>query len=247
MSNYSIDDEVIDVEWAALNGKLPPKGRKYRYKVNGDLFTTNKEHLTGSEILESAGKKPPEQHILRQKIRGQWITVKLDETVDFTTAGVEKFKTLPNDQTEGEYNAKSPRRDFALLEEDEDFLKSLDLVWETVNGENNTKWILIHEYSVVKGYNVDKAVIAFNMPAGYPTTQLDMVFFRPLLMRSDGQQIPNLSPLSINGQMFQQWSRHRTAENPWRPGIDNLSTHYPLAEAWLLKEFVKRPCYAVSA
>ncbi len=245
MNKFSIDDEVIDVELAAQADKLPPKGRKYRYKVDELERTTDKESLTGKEILESVGKKP-EQWILRQKIRGKWFTVNPNDSVDFTTAGVEKFKTLPTDQTDGE-NAKSPRRDFALLEEDEEFLNNLDLVWEAVAEENTNKWIFIHDYPIVKGYNVERATMAINIVAGYPTAQLDMVFFSPALARSDGQGIPNVSVMAIKGEQFQQWSRHRSAENPWRPGNDNLGTHYPLAEVWLLNEFLKRPHYAVPA
>lgn len=245
MNKFSIEDEVIDVEWAAQNGKLPPKGRKYRYKVDDESRTTEHESLSGSAILASVGKKP-EQWILRQKVHGKWITVNPNDIVDFTTAGVEKFKTLPNDQTDGE-NAKSPQGAFALLEEDEEFLNSLGLKWEIVTDDNNSRWILVHDYCVPKGYNVDNATLAICMVAGYPTAQLDMVFFSPGLARSDGQAIPNVSPMVIKGQAFQQWSRHRTAANPWRPGNDNLSTHYPLAEVWLLNEFLKRPHYAVPA
>ena len=45
-----------------------------------------------------------------------------------------------------------------------------------------------------------------------------------------------LSPMTIMGQEFQRWSRHRTGQNPWRPGIDNLHTHLSLVEEWLLRE-----------
>jgi len=242
--SFTIEDLIIDIEWAALNGILPPKGRKYRYKVDGVEYITDKEHLTGREILTNAGKVPPEKFILRERIHGKWHTVELDQTVHFTKDAVEKFKTLPNDQTDGESNAKSPRRDFALLEEDEEFLESLGMVWETVNGDNKSQWILIHGFPVMKGYNVDAALMAINMLPGYPTSQLDMVYFHPALSRTDNQAIPNLSPVKIDEKDFQQWSRHRTAENAWRPGIDNLSTHYPLAEQWLLNEFIKRPSHA---
>lgn len=242
--SFTIDDAIIDIEWAAVSGILPPKGRKYRYKVDGVEYITEKDHLTGSEILTNAGKVPPDKFILRERIHGKWHTVELDQTVYFTKDGVEKFKTLPNDQTDGESNAKSHRRDFALLEEDEEFLETIGLVWETVNGENNSQWVLIHGFPIMKGYNVDTALMAINMLPGYPTAQLDMVYFHPALSRTDNQPIPNISPVKIDEKDFQQWSRHRTLENAWRPGVDNLSTHYPLAEQWLLNEFKKRPSRA---
>jgi hypothetical protein len=46
---------------------------------------------------------------------------------------------------------------------------------------------------------------------------------------------------SLDGKSFQRWSRHRTAENPWRIGRDNLGTHIILVEDWLAREFEKCP------
>ena len=249
---FSIDDEVINLEWAAKNDKKPPKGRKYQFMVDNDLLTSDTETMTGEEILRAAGKVPTSNFILRQKTKGQWKTVKPSDTVDFTEPGVEKFKTLPNDQTEGRGSeqqgeeAKSLKRDFALLEEDEEFLDNLGLPWEAIR-LGNVNWVFIHEYGICSGYNVASATIAFRMTSNYPTAQLDMVYFHPKLARSDAQPIGAISDISLNEQLFQQWSRHRTGANPWRPGIDNLSTHYPLVEAWLLREFEKRPHYGRTA
>ncbi|MBT1697143.1 multiubiquitin domain-containing protein [Fulvivirgaceae bacterium PWU4] len=243
---FSLEEDVINLEWAAKNEKQPPKGKKYQYKVDDAELISETETLTGKEILERAGKIPAGNFILRQKIKGNWITIKLNDSVDFTEPGVEKFKTLPNDQTEGENSVKSLKRDFTLLEEDAEFLNSLKLPWEAVN-ISNTNWVFVHDYSVVDGYNICKATIGFRIVGGYPTAQLDMVYFHPKLARRDGQPILAISDLQLQGKIFQQWSRHRTAANPWRPGIDNLSTHYPLVEAWLLKEFEKRPYYAKTA
>ncbi len=58
--------------------------------------------MTGREILALAGKNPPEQFILTQKIRGGNLhTVELDERVDFTKPGIERFNTLPRQVQEG--------------------------------------------------------------------------------------------------------------------------------------------------
>jgi len=120
----SLNDEVIDLEWCAKNGHKPPKGRKYRIKIDRDFFTVNKECLTGRELLLLAGKNPPERYQLNQKLRGGQVKrVNYDQEVCFTDPGIEKFMTLPLDQTEGE----SLKRDFALLEEDAAFLDSLNL------------------------------------------------------------------------------------------------------------------------
>ncbi|MCB9250848.1 MAG: hypothetical protein H6605_00130 [Flavobacteriales bacterium] len=143
---------------------------------------------------------------------------------------------MPLDQTEGEV----PRRDFTLLDEDEAFLESLGLSWEAAN-LGGALWIFIHNYPLPNGYNVNEAILGVRMSPGYPTAQLDMVYFFPALCRKDGQPIGALSLAHIDGKNFQQWSRHRTGANPWRPDIDNLGTHIPLADAWLQLEFEKRP------
>lgn len=247
---FSVEDDIINLEWAAKNDKTPPKGKKYQYKVDESEFISETETKTGKQILEAAGKVPAANFILRQKVKGNWITIKVDTIVNFTDPGVEKFKTLPNDQTEGgsdgDTNTKSLRRDFVLLDEDETFLNSLGLPWEAVR-QGNAAWVFVHQYPVVEGYNIETATIGIRILPGYPTSQLDMVYFSPQLARADGQPVVGLTDFPLDGKVFQQWSRHRTSSNAWRPGIDNLSTHYPLAEAWLLKEFEKRPCYAKTA
>ena len=74
------------------------------------------------------------------------------------------------------------RRDFVLLEEDQDFLESLGLPWETVK-EGNVLWVIVHEYPLPDGYNQEVVSLAVSMPSGYPRTQLDMVYFFPALSR----------------------------------------------------------------
>jgi hypothetical protein len=241
---FSLNDDIIDIEWCTAHDQKPPKGRKYRIIIDQNKYVVDKECMTGREILLLAGKNPPERFQLRQKLKGgNVITIGYDKTVCFTDPGIEKFKTLPLDQTEGEV----PRRDFNLLEEDESFLNKLGLVWEAVKIEG-ALWVFIHEYPLPDGYNVSSASLGVRISSGYPTAQLDMVYFHPALSRSDGQSIGGLSLTQIDGKNFQQWSRHRTGANPWRSEIDNLSTHVPLADAWLILEFEKKPiAYAVPA
>jgi len=95
-------DEIADLEEYAREGKQPPRCRGYRIRVNGDRFVIYQPEPTGLQIMEVAGIAPPEQFGLYLKIRGQQFErIGLDEKVDLTRPGVEKFKTLPLDQTEG--------------------------------------------------------------------------------------------------------------------------------------------------
>jgi len=95
-------DEIADLEEYARAGKRPPRCRGYRIRVNGDRFVVHEPRPTGREILTVAGLTPPEDYTLRVKVRGEPPRkVGLDEEVDLTAPGVEKFKALPRDQQEG--------------------------------------------------------------------------------------------------------------------------------------------------
>lgn len=95
-------EEIIDLELYAKEGKTPPKGKKYRIRVDNQKYDTNKEELTGREILTLAGKVPVEKFQLNQKFKGGVVKkIGYDEKVDLTAKGVERFMTVPLDQTEG--------------------------------------------------------------------------------------------------------------------------------------------------
>lgn len=96
-------DEIIDLEEFAIDGKKPPKGCRYRIMIDKNKYVVDVHSMSGREILNLAKKTPPEQYMLFQKFcSGENKRIELDEKVDFTTPGIEKFRTLPMDQTEGE-------------------------------------------------------------------------------------------------------------------------------------------------
>jgi hypothetical protein len=128
------------------------------------------------------------------------------------------------------------RREFRLPESDETFLNALGRPWETI-GNNGGRWLIIHERAVPTGYNVGTVSEAYRIDVGYPDTQIDMVYFLPHLSRVDGCAIAALALEQIDGQQWQRWSRHRTADHPWRPGEDDISTHHVLVDHWLEREF----------
>lgn len=127
------------------------------------------------------------------------------------------------------------RRDFKLPSSDEAFLNTLGRLWETVI-DGGTRWVLVHDRVPPAGYTVQKVSEALRIDAGYPDTQLDMVYFSPALQRVDGRPIGALSNQMISGCPWQRWSRHRESSHPWRPGIDDLSSHMFLVDYWLERE-----------
>lgn len=132
------------------------------------------------------------------------------------------------------------RREFQLPEDDVLFLDQLEGDWETVN-DGGMQWLLLHNFPVPIGYNLQNVRVAIKIEAGYPRTPLDMVYFFPSIARADGKQINAVSSQMIKGEAYQRWSRHRTPANPWREGIDDISTHVALISFWFEQEFLKQP------
>lgn len=130
------------------------------------------------------------------------------------------------------------RRQFDLLAEDEKFLEEYGHPWETL--VDGSQWVLIHEFKTHEGYDRSRVTAAVRMETGYPVTALDMAYFFPALARRDGRPVDQTEATQvIDGDEYQRWSRHRTEQNPWKPGVDDLGTHVLLIEDWLQREFEK--------
>lgn len=101
-NDEEILDEIIDLEEYAAKGKAPPRSRGYRIRVNRDRYVLHEPNPTRETILQTAGLTPVKDWTLRLKLHGgQAELIKDGERVDLTRPGVEKFKALPRDQTEG--------------------------------------------------------------------------------------------------------------------------------------------------
>jgi len=101
-NKHEIPDEYIDIEEYAKAGKEPPKGKKYLIKIDKALYKVEEECLTGREILEIAGKKPVERFQLNMKLKGGEVKkINYDDKICFSQPGIERFMTIPLDQTEG--------------------------------------------------------------------------------------------------------------------------------------------------
>lgn len=134
-------------------------------------------------------------------------------------------------------DAPKLRRAFQLPEEDVECLAGRELNWEGLI-EGGTKWLIIPGYAIPEGYNHCAADLALRLPPSYPDDQIDMVYFHPALMLVSGKAIRQLTPHALDGKQYQQWSRHRTPVNPWRPGLDNICTHLLQVDTWLRRELI---------
>lgn len=209
--------------------------RVYKIHVDKDIIEVPISFPTGRELLEFAGKKPAEQYAIYLKVKGgQPQRIQLDEKVDLRRPGVERFVTLPLDQTEG----LDGRQDFKLPQDDLDWLCETGRRFELV-AEANVLRVVLYGFPLPPGYNRSEVDVNVRIDPGYPDTQIDMVYVHPPLARADGRPIGALSQDRFDGKEWQRWSRHRTPANPWRPGIDNLSTHFGLIEEWFARELRK--------
>lgn len=128
------------------------------------------------------------------------------------------------------------RRQFCLPELDATFLDGLGLTWETIE-EGGVQWLILQSYVLPEGYDQKIVDIAIQISAGYPATALDMAYLNPRVRRTNGRPIPNADVMkAIDGRQWQMWSRHRTPENPWVHGEDDLASHIHYMEAWLAAE-----------
>jgi hypothetical protein len=130
------------------------------------------------------------------------------------------------------------RRQFDLPGDDIEYLDGRSLTWETLVEEKG-RWLLLRPFPVPSGFNHATIEAALRIEPGYPDAQIDMVYCFPALARLDGRGIGSLTTQKIDGREFQRWSRHRTKQNPWQPGVDCIATHLLLVDDWLRREFAK--------
>jgi hypothetical protein len=233
------------IEKFTTQKKSHQDGAPVKTKIQVDRHTLDAPDncMTGKEILELAGKTPYNEYQLYIVLKGHKTEkVDYDKTICFDDPGIERFTTQKLKHQDGE---KGPRREFKLPEDDEAFLDAMGYIWETIIFEN-LNYLILRGVKLPLGYNVEKADVAFRIDGSYPRTQIDMAFFHPPLSRADKTSINALTSLQIDGQGYQQWSRHRTPDNPWVEGVDCVATQIGFMEQWLLNEFKKRP-HAVSA
>lgn len=216
----------------------PEAQREALYKVQIDkaIYELKDPTPTGRELLKLAGKHLVDQFAIYEKPHGggQPRRIQLDQQVDLRTPGVERFVTLPLDQTEG----LGTRRDFSLPADDLRWLDDSGLKYELVT-EGGILRVVLYDLTLPFGYNVQKANVNVRIDPGYPDAQIDMAYFFPPLAKMDGKPIGAICDDPFDGKSWQRWSRHRTTANPWRPGVDSLATHFALVESWLLRELTK--------
>jgi len=224
--------EIIELEQHAKHhGTHAPHAKHYAFRVDKTRIVVDTPTIAGREILAKVNKTPEQFKLYQHKRGHQPILIAPDQVVDLREPGVERFTTMPKDTTEG-LEVPLPRRDFKLPAPDEDYVNGLGLRWETLC-DCQMQWLIFRGWKLPAGYNVNIVDLAVLIPSNYSDTQIDMVYVKPHLSRQDGRSINNLSDQAIAGEIWQRWSRHRTNQNPWRSGIDDVASHLGLVDECL--------------
>ena len=93
---------VVDVEEHAREGRPVPPAATYRIRIDRERYEVHDSTISGRELLVLAGKTPVERFAVYLKRKGGTTErIALDQAVDLRGPGVERFVTLPLDQTEG--------------------------------------------------------------------------------------------------------------------------------------------------
>jgi len=96
-----IEEDVIDIEEFARAGKPVPKGKRYRIRIDKEMFVVSQSTITGKELLALVGKTAEKYNVYLHVRGGQTKLIKPDEKVDLTAPGVERFTTMKIENTEG--------------------------------------------------------------------------------------------------------------------------------------------------
>ena len=202
--------------------------------VHGVTLTLNVPTILTRDALVQAGFKPTEWSVMLKVAGAPAVPIGLDDIVDLRTPGIEKLRLTKDDVNNGEAPPQ-PERTFALLSVDEAHLGRLGLRWETVT-EGQRRFLLIHNYPVPEGYNVDRVVLGLEIPPDYPGVAVYGFFTCPPLRRKSGHPIPNPRPdAEIRGQVYSGWSRYRSPVQ-WDANVDNVVTQLVLVETSLARE-----------
>jgi Multiubiquitin len=93
---------VVDVEEHAREGRPLPHAAEYRIRIDRERYEVCAPTISGRELLQLAGKVPIERFaVYLKRVNGATERIGVDQRVDLRGPGVERFVTLPLDQTEG--------------------------------------------------------------------------------------------------------------------------------------------------
>lgn len=228
------DDAVLALDEIGVE-YIYSKREIWKLNVQGVMIESHDPTIRVRDALIAANLDPDLGWIIVLKTSESKRQVTLDEIIDLRTPGIEKLRLTPREINNGEVD-EMLRRDFKLLSSDEAGLDARSIDWETLV-DAGRRWLILSRYPLPDGFNVSEVTIALEIPPAYPSAEIDMFYCMPHLACLNRNPIPQTEArVSIRGQNFQRWSRHRGPGAPWNPSKDTVLTHLALVDAAILRE-----------
>ncbi|MGR5364335.1 multiubiquitin domain-containing protein [Vibrio mediterranei] len=210
------------------------KTRQWILDVHGVKVKCNTPQILVRDALSKAGIDPDQGWIIILKIKGEpKEQLSLQDYIDLTRPGIERLRLTPGEINNGE--APISPKAFSLLPKDETYLMESHYHWRTVL-DGSKRWLIIENYDLPEGYDQSSCSIAIEIPATYPSSQLDMFYCLPSLSLVSKRTIPQTQVMqSIERNSYQRWSRHRSS---WSPEKDSVISQLGVVEESILREVV---------
>ena len=228
-------NDLVDLDMDGIESFVTREA-VWKLNVHGVVIDVSTSTIAVGEAMKQAGFDISEDWHIFLKVKGEAKReVGLTDIVDLEKPGIEKLRLMPKNVDNGEA-PQAPRRDFALLEADTEYLDRLQLKWETIV-DGGRRWLVIHQFPLPTGYTATDTMLALEIPETYPGAAVYGFYAYPPLALASGRAIPKTQLRgSIFGVEFHGWSRHRGSSAPWDSATDNVVTHLGLVEAALTKE-----------
>ena len=91
----SAQNDFIDLEICALEDRHEPTATRFRVRIDDERYNIEDPKPTGRQLLALADKRPADEHLIFLILRGGGFEeIQVDETIDLTRRGTERFLTF---------------------------------------------------------------------------------------------------------------------------------------------------------
>lgn len=140
---YEIQNNIEDLEICAKECRAPGQAEAYRIRIDDKHFVVHDSVMTGRQLLNTAGLKPLEEHLIYLITwAGILEDIGLEETVDLRKREIVRFLTFKSDRS-FRFELDSQRQDWGASLISEPTLKKLAgapgdyRVWQEMRGEED--------------------------------------------------------------------------------------------------------------
>lgn len=105
-----------------------------------------------------------------------------------------------------------------------------------VIAENGQLWVVVKQATIPpRAYTDDRSDVLLQTDYQYPMSAMDMFWMEPEVSHANGSAPSHVSVIETHaGRTWRRWSWHRNGV--WKPGSDDLLTHWAFVEACWAKE-----------